>query len=85
MSLPGECGRGILTAGHAGEAARVVEAVQGLAGVIRSVHTFPALHASPCRSTKGDTNATFIRGWGGVLALCLRRARDPNPTPSVNT
>lgn len=81
MSLPGECGRGTLTAGHAGEAARVVEAVQGLAGVIRSVHTFAALHASPCRSTKGDT---FIPGGVGVLALCLRRARDPNPTPSVN-
>lgn len=75
---------GILTAGHAGETAGVVEAVQSLAGVICSVHTFPTFHT---RSYQGDTNDTFIgggqdgpevggRGWGRpARSRLLRRPR----------
>lgn len=53
---------GVLTAGHAGETARVVEAVQSLAGVICPVHTFPTLHASSCR---GDTERHIYSGVRG--------------------
>lgn len=42
-------GGGILTTGHTGEAAGVIEAIQSLAGIIRPVHAFPTLHTGPCR------------------------------------
>lgn len=41
-----------LTAGHTGEAACVIQAVQRLAGVVRSVHALPTLHAGPCQQRK---------------------------------
>lgn len=40
-----------LTTGHTGEAACVIEAVQSLAGIVRSVHTFPTLHTGSCQTT----------------------------------
>lgn len=43
---------GILTTGHTGEAACVIEAIQSLAGVIRPVHAFPTLYTGPCQGTQ---------------------------------
>lgn len=39
----------LLTTGHTGEAACVIEAIQSLAGIVRPIHAFPALHTGSCQ------------------------------------
>lgn len=81
-------GEAVLTAGHAGEAASVIEVFQSLAGVIRPVHSFPTLHAGSCR----DTNAHLVGSNGSAGALSAlftthswRMCLKSNSTQSVNT
>lgn len=44
---------GVLTTGHTGKAAGVIEAIQSLAGIIRPVHAFPTLHTGSCQHNGG--------------------------------
>jgi len=88
----------VLTTGHAGEAARVIEAVLSLAGVVRPVHAFPTLHAGSCRHNGvggGHNGHTHTRLDQRAMARRLPALwftahsegthLKPNATRSVNT
>lgn len=70
---------GVLTTGHTGEAACVIEAVQSLAGIIRPVHAFPTLHTGSCRDN-GGKHSGHKHAFSRVIArrlLALRLRRIP--------
>lgn len=87
---------GVLTTGHTGKAACVIEAIQSLAGIICPVHAFPTLHTGSCqhngrKKNNTDTNMHLVESNRSAplrtlfTAYSKRMCLKSNSTQSVNT